>query len=211
VPVEIHWNFSIPGFFNLEPEEIWDCVELEGLRGRLSTEMTLTLLLMHHHLHGCADLRTLVDVAWALERHRGKLDPVHWPERLETTGLLVVSGIARIQAETLWGSQQGDLGRDRLRYRLRVRLLASAAGSVLRPGRQPKESDRFLHALIHRLGLDSPQRVIASITKTLLPSAADMRALTGGERVGFAGYVRYFHWRFGGRAAGNEEEGRPQR
>jgi len=175
VPVEIHWNFSIPGFFNLAPEEIWDGVEIDGLRGRLNPVMNLTLLLMHHHLHGCADLRTLVDLVWAGERHREELDSGRWPEHLETTGLLVAAGIAQIQAEALWGSQLRDLGRRQRNQGLRVRLLASAAGSALRPGRRPRASDRYLHALIHRLGLDSPRRVIWSIMKTLLPSTPEVR------------------------------------
>jgi hypothetical protein len=64
-----------------------------------------------------------------------------------------------------------------------------------------------LHALIHRLGLDSPRRVIGSITKTLLPLAADMRALTGDDQSVLPGYVRYFRWRLGGKAAGNREQG----
>ena len=210
VPVEIHWRFSIPGFFNLEPATIWAGVKLEGFRGHLEPSMMLTLLLVHHHVHGCADLRTLVDLVWAWERHRKELDSCRWPEHLETMGLLVVAGIALRQAETLWGLQLWDLGGRGVRHRLRVSLLASAAGSLLRPGRRPRASDRFLHALIHRLGLDSPRRVIASITKTLLPTAADMRALNGKERVGLADYVRYFLWRLDGRTAVNEKKGGAQ-
>jgi hypothetical protein len=210
VPVEIHWNFSIPGFFNLAPEEIWDGVDLDGLRGLLNPVMNLTLLLMHHHLHGCADLRTLVDLVWAFDRHRGELDPGRWTEHLETTGLLVVSGIVRLQAEALWGPQLRDRGWCGESDGLRVRLLAGASVSALRPGRQPRAGDRYLHALIHRLGLDAPQRVIWSIAKTLLPSAADVRALNGGERRGLPGYVRYFLWRLGGRFSGDQEKGRPR-
>ncbi len=211
IPVEIHWHFSIPGFFNLDSADIWAGVTLEGLRGRLEPTMSLTQLLMHHHLHGCVDLRTLVDLVWALEHHRGQLDERLICEHLGSTGLLVVSGIARLQAERLWGERRWYLDGHGRRHALRVRLLAKAAGLALRPGRRPRPGDRFLHAVIHRFGLDAPRRVIASVTKTLLPSRDDVRALTGSGRSGLAGYVRYFGWRLGGRAAGNEGKGRPQR
>ena len=210
VPVEIHWNFSIPGFFNLSPEEIWAGVDLDGLSGRLNPAMNLTLLLMHHHLHGCADLRTLVDLVWALDRHREELDPGRWPEHLEAAGLLVAAGIARLQAEALWGLQLSDIGGSRRGQGLRVRLLAKAAVSALRPGRQPRASDRYLHALIHRLGLDAPRRVIWSFAKTLLPSAADVRALNGSGRGGLSGRVRYLLWRSGVQAAGDRGKGGPR-
>lgn len=209
LPVEIHWNFSIPGFFNLNPGEIWSGVTLEGLRGRLNPEMTLTLLLMHHHLHGCADLRTLVDLLRAFERYRDDLPPGRLPERLRETGLLVTAGIARRQAEKLWGPRRWEIDGRGPRRRLRVRLLSGAADPALRPGRQPRAADRFLHALVHRMGLDSPRRVLASVTKTLLPPAADIRALYGGQSGGPAGYVRYFLWRVRGRRAGEgKKEGR---
>lgn len=204
-PVEIHWNFSIPGFFNLDPAEIWAGVELTGLRGRLQPAMTLTLLLMHHHLHGCADLRTLVDLVWAFDRHPETMKKGLYERRLHSIGLLVVAGIASRQAEKLWGAQPWHPGSFGSSHALRSFLLASAAGAALRPGRRPRGSDRFLHAAVHRLGLDSPRRVIASIAKTLLPSAADMRALTGEERSGLAGYVRYFRWRIGGQSAASEK------
>lgn len=210
-PVEIHWNFSIPGFFNLDPAEIWAGVELEGLCGRLQPAMTMTLLLMHHHLHGCADLRTLVDLVWALERYPEELEPGRLARSLETTELLVVAGISKLQAEKLWGPRRRDFGGHGSSHALRANLLASAAGTALHPGRRPRGSDRFLHAVVHRLGLDSPRRVIAAITKTLLPSAADMRALAGEERGGLAGYVQYFRWRIGGQDAGSEEKGRQRR
>jgi len=207
VPVEIHWNFSIPGFFNLDPAEIWDSVSLDGLRGHLEPSMALTLLLMHHHLHGCADLRTLVDLVWAFERHREELDSGRLRGRLVSTGLCVVAGIARLQAERLWGPQRWNVGGQGSRHALRARLLAFVAGSALRPGRRPRPRDRFLHALIHRAALDSPTRVLGSITKTLLPSAADLRALNGNDQSALPGYVRYFRWRLGGPIAGGEKKG----
>lgn len=208
LPVEIHWNFSIPGFFNLDPAAIWDAVTLEGLRGRLEPAMTLTLLLMHHHLHGCADLRALVDLVWAFERFREQRDSAALPEHLASTGLLVVARIAQRQAERLWGAQDWHLGRRSLIQALRAGLLARAAGVALRPGRRPRARDRFLHVAIHRLGLDSPRRVLAAITKTLLPSAADLRELSGGEQSRIAASLRYFQLRLGGRAAGRQGQWR---
>jgi hypothetical protein len=169
--------------------------------------MGLTLLLMHHHLHGCASLRTLVDLVWAFECHREELDSGCLDGRLESTGLCVVAGIARLQAQRLWGPQCWIPGGRASRHVLRASVLALMAGSALRPGRRPRASDRFLHALIHRFGLDSPRRVVGSITKTLLPSAADMRALAGDDRSVLTGYVRYFRWRLGGDAGGKEEKG----
>jgi hypothetical protein len=211
VPVEMHWNFSIPGFFNLDPAEIWDGVLLDGLRGHLEPSLALLLLLLHHHLHGCADLRTLVDLVWAFDRHREVLASGRLIGRLEATGLCVVAGIARLQVETLWGPQRWHPGRRGAHHAIRARLLARIAGLSFGPVRPPRASDRFRHALIHRLALDSPRRMLGSITKTLLPSAADMRALTGGDQSALSGYVRYFRWRFAGPAAGSDAKGGARR
>jgi hypothetical protein len=208
LPLEIHWAFSIPGFFAIDAEEIWAGVVLDGLRGRLDPATLLILLLMHHHLHGCCDLRTLVDLAWGLERYRPQLDDGFLADRLASSGLLVVAGIARLQAEKLWGPPFWDPGGRSPTQQLRASLLASAAGLALRPGRAARPNDRFLHAAVHRLGLDSARRVFASIAKTLLPAAADVRALTGSGRSGLAGYVRYFTWRFGERSAARAMQGR---
>jgi len=175
------------------------------LRGRLEPSMTLTLLLMHHHLHGCADLRTLVDLVWAFERHREKLDSGRLNRRLVSNGLCVVAGIARLQAEKLWGEQRWGIGALGSSRALRVHLLANAAGMALRPGRRSRKSDRYVHSIVHRLGLDSPRRVIASITKTLLPPAADMKAFSSTGGSGLAEYMRYFQWRFGGQATGGKQ------
>ena len=50
--VEIHWNFSIPGFFDLTSEHIWDGTTYgEDGKLHLTPEMTVIMLLMHHHMH----------------------------------------------------------------------------------------------------------------------------------------------------------------
>lgn len=211
LPVEIHWSFSIPGFFNLEPGRIWDGVRLEGLRGQLDRPTLITLLLMHHHLHGCTDLRALTDLVWALDRDRGSSGSERLDERIASTGLLVVAGIARLQAEKLWGPRRWPSWFRRVRMPLRAAMLARATGAALRPGRQHRESDRYLRALVHRLGLDSPRRVIAAIAKTVLPPGDSVRALAGAEPGALAGYVRYFRWRLGRRAAAAGGAGRGQR
>ncbi len=207
LPVEIHWNFSIPGFFNLEPDQIWSGVELEGLRGRLLPLPRMTLLLMHHHLHGCMDLRTLVDLVWAFERQGQETQQDRLTQQLASVGLRLVAEIVGLQAGALWGARAPERAGCASRRSLRAALLARATAGALRPGRRRRASDRFLHALVHRLALDSPRRVVAAVAKTILPSAADLRELSGRDRVGVAEYVRYFRWRLGGRASGDGEGG----
>jgi len=54
IPVEMHWRFGVPYFFNLSSEEIWDDVTfLDSGKAILSPEMTIIMLLIHHHSHSC--------------------------------------------------------------------------------------------------------------------------------------------------------------
>jgi len=50
--IEVHWNFGIPSFFRLSSEKIWDgVISADSGQYKLSPEMFVIMLLMHHHMH----------------------------------------------------------------------------------------------------------------------------------------------------------------
>ncbi len=204
-PVELHWGLSIPGYFDLDETTLWEGVALEGLQGRLTGELRLVLLFMHHHLHGCADLRTLVDLAWALERlvagDAGSVGRLQ--ARFERIGLRLTAQIALRQLERLWGPVRRELGVLGGPCSLRARALARLAMPRLErdPGRAPGG------ALVPRLALDSPASVLRSFVKTAFPPAADVRAFAPAAGAGVAGYVQYWNWRWRGERVRNGREG----
>ena len=61
--IEIHWGFGVPYFFKLDSEEIWDEVIIsDSGEARLSPEMLMFMLLIHHHSHSFRELKILVDI-----------------------------------------------------------------------------------------------------------------------------------------------------
>lgn len=201
VPVELHWGISVPGFFELDEGALWEATVVDGPRAGLSAAMTLVQLLMHHHLHACGDLRTLVDLAWAVNRWGGAAEAGGLQRRLQAIGLSVVAAVARVQAERLWGPLRWPPGWGETSSRLRARFLARVAAPRLRrdPDRDP--AGGVAGPLVVRLSLDSPRRVLWSFAKTVLPSAGDLEAFSPAGGGPQAGYVQYWRWRLGGRSS----------
>ena len=102
--IEIHWNFCIPGYFNLSSNEIWGRVrhDSEGIP-RLSPEMMLISLLVHNSMHAFRDLRIFVDILWALHRYTHVIDWAVFSALLKKTGLVKTTYISLVQIERIWG------------------------------------------------------------------------------------------------------------
>ncbi|MGC2064303.1 MAG: nucleotidyltransferase family protein, partial [Thermodesulfovibrionales bacterium] len=101
--IELHWNFGVPGFFNLTSADIWEEVLTRYPEdGKLSPEMSMIMLLIHHHSHSFRELRILLDLVWALYRYKDEIDWVHFTDRLEKIGLLRITWITLDQIQRLW-------------------------------------------------------------------------------------------------------------
>jgi hypothetical protein len=61
--IEMHWNFGIPSFWKLSSDDIWhEVAPDQNNRLRLTPEMQMVMLLMHHHMHFFREIRILTDI-----------------------------------------------------------------------------------------------------------------------------------------------------
>lgn len=198
--VEAHWNFSIPGFFNLAPEQIWHHVhsEKDGC-SHLTPEMTIVMLLMHHHLHGFKALRNIIDILWAVHFYDSLVD---WHK---VKGLLINIGLAKTtllsihQIHRLWENRSRNL--DGLNY-----LEKAMSDCVRIPGfvidyvtSVLAEGDAALTVkdkILYRLALDDGRNIALSFTKTLFPAPQVIANRYGKSNVCclIANYVRFIMW-----------------
>ena len=106
MPIEMHWNFTIPDFFNLSPEEIWRST-FQDDKGNfhLQPEMNLILLIMHHHRHAFKEFRNLLDIFWAFYRYQRSINHVEFGQQLEEVGLIKATLYSLRQIQCLWKEQ----------------------------------------------------------------------------------------------------------
>ena len=86
--IEIHWNFGIPSFFRLSSEEIWAGVISTDSEYRLSPEMAMIMLFIHHHMHSFRELKILVDTLWAFHRYQNVIDWENFSVKIQRIGLI---------------------------------------------------------------------------------------------------------------------------
>jgi hypothetical protein len=199
--IEIHWNFSIPSYFGLESEEIWDGIASpKGEEPRLSPEMTLIQLLMHHHMHAFRELKILVDILWVLHRYEKSIDWQQFVTTIEKTGLSKIALVALSQIRNLWNATDSlktgemlsvELGRRR--YRAPAYLLSFFSLDIKK--RYPFQSpgDKFMA----RLALDCWSTILQSFTKTFFPPPGAIKVLYEDYRNWTlpVHYLRFIAWR----------------
>lgn len=203
--IEVHWNFSIPGFFNLSSKDIWHSIRRDSTgRLTLSPEMTLVMLLMHHHMHWFRDLKILLDVVWAAYRYEQEIDWQRFSKRLRKAGLIRTTKIALGQGRRLWG---------KIFYRCNglkkldqhISGLNPAVPALLnnhfkmdiavRKGQIKIKDDIFF-----RLALDSPKAVFLSFLKTVIPMPDAIKHLYDDQHNWRLpkNYLRFIKWRLAG-------------
>ncbi|MBA4373067.1 MAG: hypothetical protein C0402_09445 [Thermodesulfovibrio sp.] len=180
--IELHWNFGVPYFFSLTSADIGEELSKKDPEGsKLSPEMIVIMLLIHHHSHSFREMRILVDIVWALHKYR---DTIEWPDfagRLETIGLLRITQITLDQIQRVWkdapttmpslpGLTQGIQQRD---CSSSVLLAFYFQPTMGRPQHSQKYTDKF----IARFALDRPSRIMTSFFRTLFPSPDAVREL----------------------------------
>jgi hypothetical protein len=110
IPIEMHWHFGVPYFFRLTSEEIWDDVILtDSGQPRLSPEMIVIMLLIHHHSHSFRELKILVDILWALHKYKDDIDWYTFTNKMEKIGLIKTTQITLNQIQNLWKDSPDEI------------------------------------------------------------------------------------------------------
>jgi hypothetical protein len=198
--IEMHWGFSIPSLFELSSEEIWEgVVRTDHGQYRLSPEMNMIMLLAHHHMHTFRELKILVDILWALEKHE-KI--IHWDSFVLTIskiGLMKSTQIVLHQIQTLWKGQSHESvltfqhAINNLGYKEQKTLVSYFDIDLGKQYAFQNNRDKFMA----RFALDSRTRIAFSFIKTLFPVSRVIKALYGDQRFWTLplNYAKFILWR----------------
>ncbi len=199
VNVEIHWNFGIPYFFDITSKAIWSEVAKDRCGHlRLTDEMLLVMLFVHHHSHSFRELRTLVDILWALHRFKETMDYDSLADRITRFGLARVVKLAIFQISRLWPVYYHCSG---------IKELADKFGDIklhplvsryfdMRFDKRAKKSiyrDKFMARLL----LKNKLRFFISLIRTVIPPRIAIEEIYGesGMLALPVKYIRFIMWR----------------
>jgi hypothetical protein len=200
--IEIHWCFSIPSFFELSSEEIWDSVLPAGYgQYRLSPEMNVIMLLVHHHMHSFRELKILVDILWALQKYERMINWDRFVAKIEKIGLIKSIRITLSQMQMLWKEKSHELG-----------SVQTLQHEIEKMGfNEPKalisyfEMDLGKHylfqnnrdKLMSRFALDKKKTVVFSFIKIIFPVAQVLKELYKDEtnQTLPRSYLKFMAWR----------------
>lgn len=200
--IEIHWNFSIPSFFNLSSEEIWEAVISPGsLEARLDPGMTVIMLLMHHHMHAFRELRILTDILWAIRKYEATINWEILAVKIVKAGLAKTTLATAHQIMSLWPDSAKNLAAVRI-LEEQIKKLTNKRPRVIRYFLKLDMDNKntyqpFKDKLINRFSLDSRSAFIRSFVKTAFPLPEAVRALYKTKRrwaLPFQ-YIRFITWR----------------
>jgi hypothetical protein len=200
--IEVHWCFSIPSFFELSSAEIWEGILPAGNgHYRLSPEMNVIMLLVHHHMHSFRELKILVDIVWALQKYEKM---IHWERfvlNIKKIGLMKSTQITLNQIQILWKEQSHTL-ESVLTLQREIEKMGLEAPKTLLSyfemdvGKQYSFQNNRDKCMA-RFALDKSARVAFSFLKTLFPVPEAIRELYRDRRnwtLPF-NYVRFIKWR----------------
>lgn len=199
--IEIHWNFGIPSFFRLSSEEIWEgVITADSSRLRLSPEMSMLMLLIHHHMHSFRELKILADIIWSFHKYEDNIDWDSFYRKLSKAGLIKTALITISQIRSVWDEDIHDLkGLDLLYHKLQKN---HRAGHILKSFFEMdlNKEYRFQHArdtLMARFALDGLSTIIRSYSKMLFPSPAVIKELYENKASWSLpmNYLKFIRWR----------------
>jgi len=200
--IEIHWNFGIPSFFKLTSEDIWDEV-MDNHDGhhKLSPDMMVILLLIHHHMHAFRELKILVDILWALHTYEDRIDWPAFAEKLEKIGLIKITRITLGQIKSLWedsvgrlrGLQALDQETSQLGFSEPAFLQTYFKMNVETNGTFQNPKD----LVVFRLALDRWPAILFSFARSLIPFPDSIKELYKDPRNRTLpkNYLRFIKWR----------------
>jgi hypothetical protein len=200
--IEIHWNFAIPSFFKLTSEEIWnEVIYTDSGHLKLSPEMQLVMLLIHHHMHSFRELKILVDILWALYKYENVIDWHLFALKIRKSGLVKTTLIALNQLQSLWKETTAEILSiqilqnefEKLRYKKPALLISFLKMDIDKHYSFQNYKDK----IITRFALDNRSTIIFSFFKTLFPFPVAIKELYGDKRnwaLPF-NYMRFIKWR----------------
>lgn len=199
--IEIHWAFGVPYFFSLHSEEIWnEMITADSGQVKLSPEMILVMLLIHHHSHAFRELKILVDVLWALYKYDKIINWNLFADKLKAIGLLKSTRIALHQIKSLWNEAAHEMKCiDALQQEIEVGSRVSKP--LLSYFRMDLDDDAsfnlYKDKLIARFALDRWTTIASSCFRTLFPVPEAIKELYN-DRSNLAlplNYMKFIKWR----------------
>lgn len=199
IPIELHWSFSIPGFFKLSSRQIWQQVQ-ENKDGalKLSPQVNLIQLFMHHHMHALSQLRNVVDLFWGIYAYDNEIDWPDFTENIKQIGLLGTTKNSVRQIEALWPERSRQLrGLQILKNTTNktVSFLPVYRLIKLEPNAGPLS---VRDKIVSRLVLDSWSTRLFSFIKSVFPSPEILEELYKDHpnKGMIRNYFRYIRWRY---------------
>lgn len=200
--IEIHWGFGVPYFFKLDSEEIWyEVIISESGDSRLSPEMLMFMLLIHHHSHSFRELKILVDIMWVMWKYEDVIDWHLFALKIKKAGLVRTTIITLNQMRSLWGKDIDQMESVRVLEQELAATGHKVPAFLLSYFRMDigsdKEPNLYKDKLIARFALDNWSTIILSYFKTLFPVPEAIKELYSDKRnwsLPF-NYVRFIKWR----------------
>lgn len=200
--IELHWNFGIPYFFKLSSEDIWAEITLtDSGQLRLTPEMLIIMLLIHHHMHSFRELKILTDIVWSLHKYKNIIDWHVFALKIRQIGLIKITGITMKQVQIVWKEAVEDISSIRdlqnemqeMRYREPKALM-----SLFKLDFDSQYSfQNYKDKLIARFALDNLSTIVFSFLKVLLPFPQAVKDFYEDKRnwaLPF-NYLRFIKWR----------------
>lgn len=200
--VEMHWGFGVPYFFRLDATEIWREVSIPDKgEAKLSPEMILCMLLIHHHAHSFRELKILVDIIWTMGKYGDVIDWHSFFRRIRKAGLIRTTHITLKQMRSVWGTAI-----DQVKAAGILEQEIGTAGSripslLLSYFRMNIDKDRennlYKDKLVARFALDHWSTILLSYFRTLFPMPEAIRELYRDRRAWSLpfNYLRFIRWR----------------
>jgi hypothetical protein len=200
--IELHWNFGIPSFFKLSSEDIWDEVTITASKQlRLTPDMLIIMLLVHHHMHSFRELKILTDIVWSLHKYKNIIDWHAFALKIRQIGLMKITGITLKQIQMVWKEAVNDISSIR-ELQNQIQEMGhrepKALMSLFKLDFESQYSFQdYKDKLIARFALDSLSTIIFSFMKILLPFPQAVKDFYE-DRRNWAlpfNYLRFIRWR----------------
>lgn len=200
--IELHWNFGIPSFFKLSSQDIWDEVTVtDSGQLRLTPEMLVIMLLIHHHMHSFRELKILADIVWSLHKYKNIIDWHVFALKIGQIGLVKITGITMKQIQMLWEKAAEGISSIRELQNQMQEMGYREPKALLYFFKLDFESQysfqNYKDKLIARFALDNLSTIIFSFLKILLPFPQAVKDFYEDKRnwaLPF-NYLRFIKWR----------------
>ena len=200
--IEIHWNFCIPGFFNLTSDDIWQNVNIDNKgNASLYPEMILIQLFIHNSMHAFREFRIFVDILWAMHRYGAIINWIDFTKTLKKTGLLKTAYISINQIIKTWENQIEKIDSIRVLFAeikkqmlLKPLLLSGYFNyDLAKKITYNHKRDQFFV----RLTLDGSRLILRSFVKSFFPSINGIKTFYNDYRIWMLpfNYIRFMGWR----------------